>query len=131
MNNSPDYYNVYFDTNINSVVLEWHGYSPSKEFREGVELMLNALIQNNSSKLLADIKEMKLIGLDDQLWINNDFLPRAIKSGFKTVAVIEPEDHFNKVAVASIVDKIDAEILNVKFFPDLEDAKTWLKSFDK
>ena len=34
-------YDVYFDKDINSVVMEWHGYATSRQFKEGTELMLN------------------------------------------------------------------------------------------
>lgn len=34
-------YIVYFQENINAVIMEWKGYSTSKEFRSGTELILN------------------------------------------------------------------------------------------
>src|SRR5688572_9500570 len=92
-------YNIYFDPEINSVVMQWNGYSTSRQFKEGTELMLNTLIKNGASKVLADIKEMKIIGMEDQHWLNTDFLPRAINFGFRAIAIINPAYYFNKVAV--------------------------------
>lgn len=122
-------YDVYFDENINSVVMEWHGYATSRQFKEGTELMLNTLIKNNSSKVLADIRNMTLIGMEDQQWINEVFLPRATKFGFKAIAIIKPRSYFNKIAVETISYKVDKEKLTINFFDNVEEAGEWLKNF--
>jgi hypothetical protein len=54
-------------------------YSTSEQFREGTELMLNELLHNGASHVLADLREMVLIGLEDQKWLGHKFLPRAIR----------------------------------------------------
>jgi len=120
-------YNIYFDKGINSVVMEWDGYATSAQFKEGTELMLNILIQNNSVKVLADIKDMVLIGMEDQQWLDKDFLPRAIKFGFKAIAIIRPDNYFNKVAVESISYKVDKDKLAINFFDNISEAKEWLQ----
>lgn len=119
-------YNIYFDKEIDSVVMEWYGYATSKQFKEGTELMLNTLIKNNCSKVLADIKDMKIIGMEDQQWINEVFLPRATKFGFKAIAIVRPASYFNNVAVESISYKVDKDKLTINFFDNIEGAKTWL-----
>ena len=120
-------YNIYFDKDINAVVMKWQGYATSNQFKEGTELMLNTLINYNGSKVLADIKEMTLIGMEDQQLINDVFLPRATKFGFKAIAIIKPRSYFNKIAVETISYKVDKEKLTINFFDDVEEAKDWLK----
>jgi hypothetical protein len=119
-------YNVYFDANINAVVMEWNGYATSEQFKQGTELMLNVLIQNKASKVLADITDMTLIGSEDQLWVENHFLPRATNFGFKAIAIIKPRSYFNKVAVESISYKVNKDKLTINFFDNKEDATEWL-----
>ena len=120
-------YNIYFDKDLNAVVMKWQGYATSNQFKEGTELMLNTLINYNGSKVLADIKEMTLIGMEDQQLINDVFLPRATKFGFKAIAIIKPRSYFNKIAVETISYKVDKEKLTINFFDDVEEAKDWLK----
>ena len=127
METTTDIYNIYFDKEINSVVMEWDGYATSNQFKEGTELMLNTLIQNNSFKVLADIKDMILIGMEDQQWLDTHFLPRAINFGFKAIAIIKPDNYFNKVAVESISYKVDKDKLLINFFDNVSEAKEWLK----
>ena len=126
MEASTEIYNIYFDPEINSVMMEWNGYATSKQFKEGTELMLNTLIRNNCSKVLADIKDMKIIGMEDQQWLNEEFLPRATKFGFKAIAIIKPDYYFNKVAVETISYKVDKDKLTINFFDNTKEAREWL-----
>jgi len=88
--------------------------------------MLNTLIQNNCSKVLADIKDMKIIAMEDQQWLNEEFLPRATTFGFKAIAIVKPNYYFNQVAVETISYKADKDKLTINFFDNIEDAKAWL-----
>jgi hypothetical protein len=128
MNTPVDVYNIYFDKDLDAVVMIWNGYSTSEQFREGTELMLNELIHNGSSNVLADLREMILIGMEDQKWLEVKFLPRAIKFGFKRIAIITPNSYFNKVAVESVSYKVDKEKLTISFFDSQEEAVEWLKT---
>jgi hypothetical protein len=127
METNTEIYHIYFDQEIDAVVMEWNGYATSTQFKEGTELMLNTLIQNNSFKVLADVKDMVLIGLEDQQWLNTHFLPRAIKFGFKAIAIIKPDNYFNKIAVESVSYKVDKDKLKINFFDNIVEAKEWLK----
>lgn len=128
METATDIYNIRFEKDLNSVIMEWNGYANSTQFREGTELMLNTLIQNKSSKVLANIRDMAIIGMEDQTWLEKNFLPRAIKFGFKTIAIVTPTSYFNKVAVESISYKVDKEKLNITFFDNIEEATAFLKA---
>ncbi|HEU5165290.1 MAG TPA: STAS/SEC14 domain-containing protein [Chitinophagaceae bacterium] len=126
MEAKTEIYNIYFDNHINAVVMEWDGYATSKQFKQGTELMLNMLIQNNCSKVLADIKDMKIIAMEDQQWLNEEFLPRATSFGFKSIAIVKPDFYFNKVAVETISYKADKDKLTINFFDNTDEAKEWL-----
>jgi len=126
MEANTEIYNIYFDKEINAVVMEWDGYATSKQFKQGTELMLNLLIKNNCSKVLADIKDMKIIAMEDQQWLNEEFLPRATTFGFKAIAIVKPNYYFNQVAVETISYKVDKDKLTINFFDNIEDAKAWL-----
>ena len=126
METNTEIYNIYFDEQLDAVVMEWNGYATSKQFKEGTELMLNTLIKNNCSKVLADIKDMKIIAMEDQQWLNDVFLPRATKFGFKAIAIIRPAAYFNNVAVESISYKADKDKLTINFFDNVDEAKQWL-----
>src|SRR5438128_3665642 len=112
-------YNVYYDESGSYVVMQWQGYANSNEFREGTELMLNTLISNQCSKVLADVSKMVLISQEDQRWLEINFLPRAVRFGFKKIALIQPASYFNKVAIETINNKIDKEKLSLQIFDNV------------
>ncbi|MEQ8470479.1 MAG: hypothetical protein RIC35_04805 [Marinoscillum sp.] len=123
-------YNIYHDSLENLVVMEWHGYATSSEFKEGTELMLNTLIQNNCKKVLADIKEMVLIGMEDQRWLTTLFIPRAAIFGFKALAMVRSDNYFNQVAVESVCMHHTDPNLRIEFFDTNVEARAWLQSID-
>src|SRR5690606_6141013 len=106
METNTKIYNIYYNQELDAVIMEWHGYATSAQFREGTELMLEILSENNTYKVLGDIKEMVLIGMEDQHWLDFNFLPRAINAGFKVLALVKPDNYFNKVAIESISYKV-------------------------
>lgn len=126
MSGNTETYNIAYDNEMDAVLMKWNGYATSPQFREGTELMLNTLIQHRASKVIADIKEMTLIGMEDQQWLDTYFLPRAIDHGFKAIAIIKPDSYFNKVAVESISFKVAGDKLKIQLFNNLEDAREWL-----
>jgi hypothetical protein len=123
-------YNIYFDKDNQYVVMEWDGYATSSQFREGTELMLKTLIDSNAKKVLADVQDMTIIGMEDQKWLETNFLPRAIDNGFKAIALIRPSSYFNAVAVESVSFKVKKDKLWINIFNDLEEAKAWLSSLE-
>jgi hypothetical protein len=129
MNTSTEkVYDIYYDQATGIVVMNWNGYATSEQFREGTETMLALLLANNAGKVLGNIKEMVIIGREDQLWLENIFLPRAIKFGFKAAAFVKPDHYFNKVAVEEFTHKVDPEKLAINFFDTAAEAKEWLLS---
>lgn len=122
-------YNIQFDPSHNWVIMKWEGYISSAEFREGTELMLNLLIKNNAHKVLADIEHMLLIDKEDQEWLINYFLPRAIQFGFKAIALVKPVSTFNLAAIESISSYVNDNI-NVNLFSNIDEAGNWLKQVD-
>jgi hypothetical protein len=128
MQTNAEVYTVYFNQALGAVVMEWEGYATSTQFREGTELMLNTLIQHKTSKVLADIENMVLIGKEDQEWLHAHFLPRAMGFGFKSIAIIRPKHYFNNVAVESISYRVDREKLGIHFFDERQAAENWLRA---
>jgi hypothetical protein len=128
MKTTTNVYQVYFDLESNCVVMEWSGYATSSQFREGTELMLQSVKENKSTKVLADIRDMTIIGMEDQLWLEKDFLPRAIAAGFKILAIIWPISYFNKVAIETISYNVDREKLTISFFENQRSAKEYLST---
>ena len=122
-------YKVYYDPSEGYVTMEWNGYANSQQFREGTEEMFSELLKHKAHKVLGNIKDMVLISHEDQIWLLDYFLPKAIAGGFKAIALVRPVHYFNKVAVETVAYKVNQEKLRIQIFNDLEEARNWLNNF--
>ena len=121
-------YRIWFDDTTGIVRMQWTGYATSAQFREGTRDMLRVLKEHSASAVLGDITDMVLISQEDQQWLVECFLPVAIESGFKSVALLKPHHYFNKVAVETVAYKVNQDLLSIRFFDDEAAALEWLRS---
>lgn len=116
-----------YDTDLSAVIMEWTGFSNKEQFREANEAVLQLLKNTSAKKILADVRHMKIISLQDQQWLYQEWFPRVTKAGLAYAAIVESEDFFNRLTVDNIVQKVNDQ-LTVKYFDTLLGARFWLKS---
>ncbi len=117
---------VGWDAGVPCVVMEWRGYFTSPQFRDANERVLAAIVEHRSTRLLGDVTDFKLIGAEDQEWLNTNWIPRVIDAGVRHVAVVQPVYYFNKVAVETVAQRIDRDSMTVQYFDDRAAARLWL-----
>lgn len=117
---------VSFDAETPCIVMHWRGYATKAQFRAGNERVLEAIRTHRSDRLLGDIVDFVLIGAEDQRWLNDNWIPRAIEAGLRRVALVQPSFYFNRVAVESVMEKLDPAKLDVGYFSELAAARSWL-----
>lgn len=123
----PDFaWTVAHDAEVPCVTMTWQGYATSQTFREANEQIVNLIARHKTAKMLADVKYFVLIGAEDQNWLAGDWIPRAMAAGLTTVAMVTPIFHFNRIAIDSVVGKLDPARLTVQFFNDRKEALEWL-----
>ncbi len=123
------YYSLAYDSSINSVVMILKGYFNSSMFRKVTENLLCLIIKHKVHTVLADATHMNLIGGEDQKWLNEDFLPRAIKQGYKACAMVKSKHYFSRVSLQAIADKMDKSAFDLQFFDEKNSAIGWLKNY--
>jgi hypothetical protein len=121
-------YRITYDPDLSAVISIWNGYATSTQFREGTEEQLAVMQANQSNKMLVDLREMVLIGREDQDWMDKNYIPKSIEEGLRVVAVVQPDNYFNKVAVEGIIFKINKQELKVNYFKSFVKAIEWLWS---
>jgi hypothetical protein len=126
-NFSAPYLNIYWIEDMRAVLMEWKKYAAGKDFRKGLDTGLELISRKNSSKWLADLREMQVVNQDDQLWSNKDWFPRAIKAGIRQMAIIVPTDVFGNMSVNRIMENAADIGLTTHYFDSVEEAIDWLK----
>ncbi|MDX9848217.1 MAG: hypothetical protein RBT74_14640 [Tenuifilaceae bacterium] len=120
---------VSFIAAIGCAKIEWLGMPTSDEFRLGCNAVLNILKENGLSKVLVDNSAATLFTVADQRWLNEDWLPRAERLGYRySATVLGNTDAFVKFAAQSIASKRDNSKFISKFFKTVDDAVEWLSS---
>lgn len=119
---------TYLD-DVECVYVQWFDLPLSDVFRKGSDTVIELLKVNGSSKVLVDNSKAKLFSVTDQKWLNEDWLPRSEKAGYKYSATILGEtDAFVKFAAQSIANKRDQSKFVSKFFKSSNEAMDWLRS---
>jgi len=119
---------VYYLDDLACVHLDWHGFAEDVEFQEACYVALDLLKERKLSKMIADNTDAKVVSIANQNWLNEVWFPKAYKEGYRTSAVVVSKDLFNEVAVKKIVNDMDEGLFTVRFFPNLDDAKDWLRT---
>jgi len=111
------------------ILIEWQGMPSSEEFQKGCDTVILIMQEMKVSKILTDNSKAKLFSTRDQQWLNDNWLPRAEKAGYRfSATVLGNSDAFVKYAAQSIANKRDPSKFQSKFFKTKEEAVTWLKS---
>jgi len=85
-----------------SVVVEIRERAGSKEFRDGMETCIHALEMTQSTRLLLDLRNMRLVLVEDERWLAQDLLPRLATTALKWMAVVTPTNALARAIVADL-----------------------------
>jgi hypothetical protein len=120
---------IYYNQELEVVQTRWKGiYVSGNEFRKILDEIINALAVKKVSTIIADARNMKVIGEADRQWIIDDWYPRALEAGFRCQALVVTKDTFNEQAIKLIVMKYNDDDVKTRYFTAPEDAEAWVKS---
>lgn len=115
------------DASIPGIVVTWKDYATSTQLRFVHEHILHMLKTHGLSKILGDDTALQTIHGEDQAWIIQDWMPRAIRAGLRAAASKSPTAYFAKLAVTS-VQAAAPEALALSVFSDTAEARKWLEA---
>jgi hypothetical protein len=77
---------------------------------------------------LSDDRENKSVfSAEDQDWADNDWFPRMVEVGWKSWAMVVPNEMKARLNVKEVIEKIFARGIKVMVFTNLDEALEWLK----
>jgi len=86
------------------------------------------VVKGGGVKWLSDNRNLKPYRQEDVTWINQDFLPRMLKAGWKYWAVIEPDNVLGNLSMKNFLDFYQQQGITLKIFNNKVDALAWIKS---
>jgi hypothetical protein len=117
---------VGYDADVPCVTVVWKGYATSRQLRFVHEEALHLLALHKAHKMLGDDTELATIHSDDQKWIVENWLPRAIGAGLRACASKRPTSYFGRLAVDNVSAAANSGVMRA--FDDIAEARGWLKS---
>lgn len=118
---------VTVDSAVPCIFIVWQRYATSAQLRFVHEHMLELLRREQLSKILGDDTSLAVIHIDDQMWLREQWMPRAAAAGLKAAASKIPYAFFGKQSVANVQSGAPSG-LNLRSFETLTEARSWLAS---
>jgi len=105
----------------------FRGQPTSEQFRSALDAGVETLKKYGGSKWLSDDRENPSVySAEDRLWADDDWFPRMVKVGWKTWAMVVPQEVKAQINLIDIVDKIYERGIRVRVFSKLDEALQWL-----
>lgn len=107
------------------------GESWRKPFILGMDFMEEKIKTIPNLGWINDARLLKVVKLDDLMWLNSNVNDRAFKFGAKKVAFVLPDNSFGRFAVkfyADYTNKRTDSTFQIKAFGTLEEAQKWISA---
>ncbi len=122
-----EFVTVHCDPEAGIVHHVMHRFVVSAMFRQALDAGLALMQAHGASKWLSDDRRNGAISSDDTLWAREDWRPRAIAAGFRTWAMVLPEQVVGQMRTRRIVEDARRSGLTVGTFHDADAALRWLE----
>lgn len=131
----PVHESLYFHNSLASIIehslgyvrIEWHPtLVRTSELREAYEQVLLLLKESGITRVLSDHQLLAAIMPDDQCWLTNEWVPRAVQEvGYSHCAIVQAYDTISHLVTLRITNAL-VEPLTVGYFDDEKTAEGWL-----
>lgn len=96
-------------------------------FRNIVDSGIALLQEHQAKKWLSDDRANSVFSDEDNAWIYNDWLPRAVQAGWKHWALIVPESTAARMNMKELVESFYERGVQIMVFTDPEEGMRWLE----
>lgn len=122
---------IRWDGEHNCVHSEWRGFANSVEFREGTMRTLEAIQDRHAALLLSDTRRLEVVANEDQLWMRDTWVPLAVASGLKRIALVIAQHGLGNFAVQEIVSQVGHAAFVMRTFDSVTEALKWIAADQK
>lgn len=119
---------VSFDQQSKAIVAIWKKPATAETYQTIFNSILENFVKYGANSFVSDIHNQGLVGIESRSWLMSEILPKAYQAGLRAVAVISPKDVFSSFYVATILNAVVNNNLNVEFdeFQDVPSALAWV-----
>jgi hypothetical protein len=96
------------------------------KFREVLNTGADSLKKYGATKWLSDDRKNMALSPEDTEWSKTEWFPRALANGWKSWALVVPQDFLARMNMKEFVDQYYEKGLRIMVFNNPEDAMKWL-----
>jgi hypothetical protein len=121
------YVEIHYEASQNRIATVWNAkFLTNEQFKKASNAMLGIVIEKQCTQALADLTNMGVIPMESQRWTQTDLFPRLCQTSMQFCANVLSKDVFNKVAINSMVSKMNGTQLVITNFITVKEASDWL-----
>lgn len=124
---TTSYLSTSYNSELNAVLATWHGYADATEAKAGFQNIYELLRYHGAEYVLADLRDHDggFSAITD--WLQEEYMPGMIASGYKACANVLPEEFLAYVSLNDFQDK-QAGVVPLRVFASVEEANEWIAS---
>jgi hypothetical protein len=116
-----------YDISMKLLRWQWRGILDLPKFQRAFEGLADFSRQNRISGWLADTSDMPIVGIDEQAWLSEKWLPNFARLGVSKIGLVLPLSLHNMLVVEHLVYDAQRHLPgHVQFFSDTAAAFDWL-----
>lgn len=124
-----DHAEIFFDARVNATGVIWKRPVTSEQYRKVFKKCLDFVHSYNTPNYISDISNQGVVTREDQRWMFEEILPRAIENGLKKIAAVRPD--MNDPIVIEYLKGINDNVRKLgaeqRYFTCLDDAFEWIR----
>jgi hypothetical protein len=119
-------YDICYHEVYKYVTIRFKTHIQNDEYREALNKGIECLAAKKYSNWLASTTSLLVINSEDQEWIKNEWVPKAISLGLRNFAAIPPLSNTGKSVLEKMGKDVSTALFTYKFLEDEESAIDWL-----
>jgi hypothetical protein len=116
---------VQWDRTHNCIYAEWKGFANSTEFRASTMRILDAIEDRKVPALVSDNRRLEGVSTLDQLWLRDEWVPKAVAAGLLRIAVVLPSRGLGKISSEEIISRFGETDFATRTFSTVSEATEW------
>jgi len=117
---------IQWDPEHRCIYAEWKGFANSSEFRASTTKILDAIRARGADSFVSDNRRLEGIADLDQLWLRDTWIPLAVASGVKRIAVVVPHHGLGKIASEEVLGQVEMKAFATRTFTTVSEATEWV-----
>lgn len=122
------YLTIVLDEELQAIIVTWKGFTPSQDFRAGIDKIFELMAAHKIKKSITDLVEHRVIGAEDQEYAAKRSVEFTRQYWQVKRALITPKDVFARFGIKQVNQQVAKEEQQERqFFLTMEDAREWIK----